>query len=418
METTVTRLSGRITVLSRIPGLADHVLQCLQSKCGRGGDSGGGGGEKKEGGPGPAVSFSVCQIDLSYGGGDGGSTSAAAADDISKAEVLLADPDLLVENHAYLTPACRWVQGTWAGVDRIVSALRDAKCSPPPWPLTRFGGFFGPAMSDYVLGGILMHERHFGVYAREQVAGLWRPDTSVIDGDATTPIPRIRAYSPLTRRSVAVLGMGDIGRHVARACLARGMRVRGVVRRHPSAAEHTVDGVEYQVGALDGLLPSALAACDYVVNVLPSTSSTRGALTLDVLRKASQARRLAQKEEEEEEGGVGDGAHAMAAAAATAATAGPYFINVGRGDLATHDNLWADAVDEGLLSGCLLDVFNAEPPPKSCRLWTHPRVTMTPHIAAVSFPEEVAAAFTDNYMRYTSGGPGKLKYAVDFEAGY
>jgi glyoxylate/hydroxypyruvate reductase len=79
---------------------------------------------------------------------------------------------------------------------------------------------------------------------------------------------------------------------------------------------------------------------------------------------------------------------------------GPILINAGRGGLQVEADILA-ALDSGRLKGASLDVFQREPLPKNSRLWTHPAVYVSPHNAAVSTPEAVAA-FVARQMKPTN----------------
>lgn len=63
-----------------------------------------------------------------------------------------------------------------------------------------------------------------------------------------------------------------------------------------------------------------------------------------------------------------------------------------------------------------MDVFEAEPLPEESPLWGVPNLLITPHHAAISFPDAVVAIFAENYRRFAAGQP--LQYVVDFEKGY
>jgi len=91
------------------------------------------------------------------------------------------------------------------------------------------------------------------------------------------------------------------------------------------------------------------------------------------------------------------------------------FINVGRGNLVDEEALVA-ALTDGELGGAVLDVFNQEPLPEDSPLWDTPGLSITAHVAAHSWPADIAAIFIDNYHRFVAGG--NLQYLVDFERGY
>ena len=143
------------------------------------------------------------------------------------------------------------------------------------------------------------------------------------------------------RSRVAVLGMGTMGGAVARLLGAVGFDVTGWSRR---------SGV-----SLDALL----AAGDIVVCALPLTARTDGLL---------DARAFAQMPR------------------------GSYLINIARGAHVVEADL-IDAVRRGHLAGAALDVQRVEPMPADDPLWNVPGITITPHIAAQSSPETIAAQF-------------------------
>ena len=140
-----------------------------------------------------------------------------------------------------------------------------------------------------------------------------------------------------------------------------------------------MDGVDCRHG-LDAL-PGVLAACDYVACVLPSTPETRDLFD---------------------------------AALFAAMKPDAVIINVGRGDLIVEDALLG-ALDDGHLGGAVLDVFRAEPLPPKHPFWTHPKITVTPHVSGWHLTgglEDVA----ENYKRLAAGEP--LLHEVDRAAGY
>ena len=94
---------------------------------------------------------------------------------------------------------------------------------------------------------------------------------------------------------------------------------------------------------------------------------------------------------------------------------GAFVINVARGGHLIEDDLVA-ALDSGHLAGAVLDVFQTEPLPATSPFWTHPRITVTPHVAAISDPRAMARVVVDGIARRESGKP--LENVVDFARGY
>jgi phosphoglycerate dehydrogenase-like enzyme len=288
--------------------------------------------------------------------------------DAAACDLVLGDPSLVSRALARLT-SLRWVQSTWAGVEPLLepSLRRD-------YVLTNARGVFGPLMSEYVFGYILAHERlMFAKWAAQQER-RWDP----------TPPGRLRG------RLIGLLGVGSIGAHLARTAKHFGMRVRGYTRTSATCAE--ID--EYFHGPATGSGSSRSASgdgadlrrfaadLDYLVSVMPNTAATRHLVDADLI-----------------------------AALPTRAV----FINPGRGSVVDEAAL-ARALTEGRLAGAVLDVFQTEPLPEDHPLWRTPNTIITSHTAALSFPEDIAPIFIENYRRLIAGQP--LNYRVDFERGY
>lgn len=155
----------------------------------------------------------------------------------------------------------------------------------------------------------------------------------------------------MSKLSIGILGLGDIGKAMAKACKSLGMTVWGVGRQEKSDKLAFVD----QYRTLYGL-PEVLQSCDYVCNILPSTPATKYLLSGSVLESGKDSH--------------------------------PVFINIGRGDIIDEKSL-IHALNQGWISGAVLDVFETEPLPRESPLWSIPNVVITPHIAGMFFPEEV-----------------------------
>jgi phosphoglycerate dehydrogenase-like enzyme len=182
----------------------------------------------------------------------------------------------------------------------------------------------------------------------------------------------------LYEATMGIVGFGGTGREVARRALAFGMRVLAVdIEDVPPEP-----GVE-AVWKPDRLY-EMLRRSDVVVIALPLTKATRHLFSRDLFRRMRPTGIL---------------------------------VNVTRGEIIYGDDLLA-ALDEGLLWGAGLDVTDPEPLPKGHRLWTHPRVIVTPHTAGGS-PRRagrVIETFIENLRRLRTGEP--LLALIDKEKGY
>jgi len=269
------------------------------------------------------------------------------------ADLAFGEPSLLRQILPALG-ALRWLQATWAGVEPLLDPALGRG-----YTLTNARGVFGALMSEYVFAYVLAHERRLLEKYRSQLEGRWDP----------APPGSLRG------KRIGLLGVGTIGAALARTAKHFGMRVHGYTRE----SEGSTDVDVYFHG--DRLREFA-ADLDYVVAVMPATSRTRH-LVDEAFLRALPARAV--------------------------------FVNPGRGGVVDETAL-ASALSAGRLAGAVLDVFEQEPLPAAHAFWRTPNLLITSHTAALSFPEDIAPLFIENYRRLLRGEP--LAYRVDFERGY
>jgi glyoxylate/hydroxypyruvate reductase A len=253
-------------------------------------------------------------------------------------------------------PNLKLIQSLWMGVDGL---LADPTL-PRQVPLARLvdPGMVA-AMGETVLARVLDWHRHLYRYRAQQREAVWQP------------LPQFMTCD----RSVGVLGLGELGRHVSAKLLEFEFKVYGWSRR-----AKRMPGVECSAGAQG--LDRLLAASGALVCLLPLTAATRGILN---------ARNLALLPE------------------------GACVINVARGAHVVDRDLLA-ALDSGRLAHAYLDVFQVEPLPAGHPYWSHPRVTVTPHIAALTEPRTAVTRVVENLARVRRGEPPLD--LVDPAAGY
>jgi phosphoglycerate dehydrogenase-like enzyme len=271
-------------------------------------------------------------------------------------DLAFGEPSLL----KHLLPsmaALRWTQATWAGVEPLLDPTlrRD-------YILTNARGVFGGLMSEYVFAYLLAHERRILEKHASQAAGRWDP----------TPPGTLRG------KTLGLLGVGTIGAALAHTAKHFGMRVKGYTR----ASQDSADVDQYFHGGIDDQRDAFASDLDYLVSIMPATKETR---------------------------------HLVDAALLRALPPRAVFVNPGRGGVVDEAAL-AAALQEGRLAGAVLDVFQQEPLPPDHVFWRTPNLIITSHTAALSFPEDIAPLFIDNYNRLLRGEP--LKYRVNFELGY
>ncbi len=247
-----------------------------------------------------------------------------------------------------------------AGVDHI---LKDPNL--PCCPIVRVvDPDLTARMGEWIVLQALAHLRQTLHYARYQRECLWQKMTQPAASEVT----------------VGILGMGVLGTHAARLLTAIGFPVIGWSRTKKSVNE-----TEMFFGE-DGL-SAFLSRTDILISLLPHTPATEGLLTIELFRQLRGHETLG----------------------------GPFLINAGRGRTQVDSDI-VRALDEGVLAGASLDVFETEPLPAGSGLWTHPNAIITPHVAADSDPEKLAsyvARQIENFER-----DGTLDNLVDKERGY
>jgi len=256
-------------------------------------------------------------------------------------------------------PKLRLIQSLWAGVDRL---LLDATL-PPGVPIARMvDPAMNASMAETALWATLALHRGFFKYAQSQRQGLWQPR------------PQRRADSV----RVLVLGLGQMGLTAARRIAQQGYHVSGW-SLHPRSPSAELDGIAVHAGEA---LPTLLAASDIVINLLPLTPATRGLL---------DARFFA------------------------ALPAGASVVNLARGAHLVDADLLA-TLDSGHLAHAVLDVFHTEPLPAGHAYWSHPQVSLLPHVAAQTDPASASQVVAANVQALLAGQP--LAHRVDSARGY
>lgn len=238
----------------------------------------------------------------------------------------------------------RWLQSPAAGVDApIFSTLLSRGVR-----LTNSHSS-AVAIAEYVIASILEVFQDRAAWRADQLTRTWGGhDFREVQGSTWL-----------------IVGLGHIGSATAARAMAMGARVIGV-RRQPSGTEPVAEMLA--PSAVHHALPRA----DVVVLSAPATPVTYGLVD---------------------------------AAFLAAMKPGSVLVNIARGSLIDEPALLA-ALDRGTPAAAVLDVFVTEPLPEDHRLWSHPRVTVTPHNAAggVGRYGRAAEEFLTNLVAYASGG--------------
>ncbi|HEY4065418.1 MAG TPA: glyoxylate/hydroxypyruvate reductase A [Burkholderiaceae bacterium] len=254
-------------------------------------------------------------------------------------------------------PNLRLVLSAGAGVDHITADPAWPRAVPlirsiPPETAQRMG--------EYVALAALALLRDFKRIARQQAAREW------VFFDVARSAPEV---------CVGILGLGTLGLQAAQMLQALGFRTIGWSR-----TAKTVDGMLNYAGpeALDAFL----AHCDLLVCLLPATPQTERLLNAERLARLPH---------------------------------GAALIHVGRGAQLDTGALIA-ALDSGRLSGAFIDVFDEEPLPADHPAWSHPGITISPHIAATATRRMRAQFFARQIAAFEQGEPVEGRF--DPERGY
>jgi glyoxylate/hydroxypyruvate reductase len=277
-------------------------------------------------------------------------------EDIHYAAAWLPPPDVLKS-----LPQLKVIFSLGAGVDAI---LNDPTL-PNNLPVVRINEpDLTMRMTEYVVLHVLMHHRQQRRIDENQKSKVWDsfPTHSASD------------------LAVGIMGLGVMGRESAERLRDLGFKVAGWSRTR----KH-IEGVHSYAGPAE--FDSFLRRTDVLVCLLPHTPDTTGIINRRLIRKLSR------------KGPIG----------------APILINAGRGKQQVEADILA-ALDAGELHAVTLDVFEKEPLPQDSPLWTHPGVTVTPHLAADSDPETVCAYVWRQIERHQAGKP--LENLVDVARGY
>lgn len=279
---------------------------------------------------------------------------AAFAALIDSADVLFGIPDVDAGHLARTVaanPNLRWVMTTAAGGGSTIQTAHLASEDLGRVLFSTTAGVHAGPLAEFAVFGVLAGAKDLPRLHADKAARSWPDRWEMRQVDAMT---------------VLVVGLGGIGAECARRFHALGARVWGTSRTGEPVA-----GVEKLI-PLDELR-AAVAEVDAIIVTLPGTDQTHHLIGQDVL------------------GAVRPGATV---------------VNVGRGSVIDEEALLS-ALDDGRVAFAALDVFEVEPLPADSALWSHPRVLISPHTAAISSQEEerIARRFADDATRLLDGRP-------------
>ena len=282
-----------------------------------------------------------------------------------KLDALLAETEVvyglrLPQNLLTRAPGLKWIQVMSAGVNRFL----DAEMIRSRVVMTNVSGIHATPIGEFVVSFMLMFAKQAPLYFQLKQEKQWQRVPSLV----------------LRSQTVGIVGLGSIGREVARLAKAFGMRVLATRRSVKPVGRTRYVDIMFPRPQLRELLKES----DFVVLAVPLTPETN---------------RLIGEEE-------------LRAMKSTA-----YLINIARGEVVNEEAL-IRALDEHWIAGAGLDVFATEPLPPESRLWDLPNVILSHHVSGGMEDYATAATnvFHENLRRYLDGR--KLINVVDKKKGY
>lgn len=284
--------------------------------------------------------------------------------DLANCAQHMADADILLTWGAmdirplYLTaPKLKWIHALSAGVENLIFPEMKANNTL----LTNSRGIHGIPVSEHVFAMMLSFTRGLNIFIRQQDQKLWKRST----------------VEEIHDKTIAIIGLGSIGREIAKK--AKGMGMQVIASKQTMTTELFVDELY-----TPQQLPELLADADFVVAALPLVEETKNLFTMKEfsLMKSSA-----------------------------------YFINISRGAVVNEADL-VTALEQGLIKGAGLDVFEQEPLAETSHLWDMKNVIITPHLAALSpnYLDRAIKLFADNLARYIQHK--EMLNVIDKDKGY
>jgi len=241
-----------------------------------------------------------------------------------------------------------------AGVDHL---MKDGDLLPGV-PICRIvDPLLSFSMSNYILFAVLYYQRKWDKFLKDRKDKIW-------DHDGISE-EKIR---------IGILGLGTLGTDAAIKLHQLGFKVTGY-----SPSPKNIEGIKT---FSEGELANFLAQCNVLVCTVPSIPQTHALLSKPLFDQLTQP---------------------------------TYLINGARGAVQVEKDILV-ALENNILSGAFLDVFETEPLPKDNPLWTHPKVQITPHIASITNPEAGVAQIINNAKAVNENTD--LEHVVDSKKGY
>jgi phosphoglycerate dehydrogenase-like enzyme len=279
---------------------------------------------------------------------------------LTEADVLVAFGNGIGEETLDEAPRLKWIHVMSAGLETLpFPKLQDRGIL-----LTNVRGIHAIPMAEYTFAAMLHISRRMGELAQAQREKRWAKRLRVTE---------------LWDKTLGIVGVGAIGREIARRAKVFGMYTLGV-----NTDGRSVEGVDETWATHD--LKKVLARSDFVVVAVPLIPSTRRLIDREAIDSMKET---------------------------------AYLINVARGPVVDEAAL-VEALEQKRIAGAVLDVFDEEPLPEDHPFWTMDNVMVTPHISGLSpmYMTRGVDLFIENLSYYTRGEIEKMQNVIDVTRQY
>jgi phosphoglycerate dehydrogenase-like enzyme len=279
---------------------------------------------------------------------------------LNNAEVVVGWKKEISDHCFHSDSQLRWLQSWSAGINSMPLEKLQAK----EIQLTSANGVHSYPISETIFALMLGLTRKIHTYVKNQQSKTWHHSGLKLE---------------LHEKTIAIIGVGAIGKETAKIAKAFGMNVLGI--RHSGKPEEYVDKM-FTTAQLNEILPQ----CDYVVVTLPLTKDTHHLIGIEQFKLMKSS---------------------------------AFFINIGRGEIVVEEEL-IDALQEGFIAGAGLDVFTTEPLDQESPLWEMENVIITPHTSGSTEnynKRVIENIFIPNLKKYIQGETLQINL-VDYDKGY
>lgn len=255
-------------------------------------------------------------------------------------------------------PNLKWIQIFQTGFDHVdLSVVRNQGVK-----IANIKGVYGSPMSEFVMSYLLYDIREIDRF---------------IENQSKKSFARNQLVGELSDKTIGIFGTGMIGQEIARKAQAFDMTVCGF-NSNGRKVENFDKGFSLEKKE------QMIAACDYLVLVLPETPETDHFIStaeLEIMKESA------------------------------------ILINIGRGNAVDEDAL-VRSLKNKVIKGAVLDVFKEEPLPETSPLWEVENLLITPHLSGKTnrFFERLSERFIEHFQQSQAGQP--LTFEIDLEKGY